>query len=254
MIKLELTHEYNSWVKVLVDWYMFDESFWNKAKIDDILKLIDFSDEKNRKTIWINAKGHSNVVEIINAKNINTRVKMLNKWIDWVVIKNLDRYKDKISVILPVADCAAITFSNQKWYNIWIIHAWWEWISKDIIWNLINKLKIVNTEWLDELQFYIWPMAWKWFEFWKKDYFKSFYNLFDKWNSYWLSPHNYFEEISTDKWYLNLRKMILDIFILNWIKKDQIIFSDIETNSPNNNWPSYRENWTDKRIWIFLEN
>ena len=254
MTKLNFSHKFNSGVSVSVNWDTFKQSFWKRTKTDDIIDLINISEERNKKVIWINATWHSNNIKTINSKKINLKVNILEKNIDWVIITNLDKYKDKISIVLWVADCAPIAFSDWIGNTIWLLHAGWEWISNDIIWNLINNLKTINSENINEYNFYIWPMAWEKFEFWKKEYFKNFMSFFDKWNSYWLAPDDYFEEISEEKWYINLKSMILDIFLKNWINQKQIIFSDIETNSPNNNWPSYRENWTDKRIWIFLEN
>jgi hypothetical protein len=47
--------------------------------------------------------------------------------------------------------------------------------------------------------------------------------------------------------------MIFDILNTK-IPHRNIIFSEIETNSPKNLWPSYRENKTTKRILVSLEN
>ena len=196
MSKLEFSHKFDSWILIWINWNTFEQSFWNRTKTDDILDIIDISDLRNKKVIWINATWHSNNIKTINSKKINLRVNLLEKNTDWVIITNLDKYKDKISVVLWVADCAPITFSDKEWDTIWILHAWWEGISNDIIWNLINNLKNINKENINEYSFYIWPMAWKNFEFWKKDYFKNFVHFFDKWKSYWLEPSNYFEEIS----------------------------------------------------------
>jgi copper oxidase (laccase) domain-containing protein len=250
MSELEEKHLFKSWVLVSVDWNRFEQSFWNEAKTKYVLDLIDILNNKTRKIIWINGTEHSNKIVSVNAKNINNKTRLLKKLIDWVIITNLNQYKDKISLILWVADCASISFSSSDWNTMWLVHAWWRGAWKDIVWNIIEKLmQFENT--LEDYEFYIWPMAWENFEFPEDQYFDKFQSLCDKYN---LKSWEYFTPTTKWKWNLDLRALINDILLVKWINHRNITFSDIETNSPDNNWPSYRENNTPKRIWVFLEN
>lgn len=251
MSVLDYTYKLKENVLVWVNWDIFEHSFRNETKTLDMLDLVDIALTKVHKVIWINWSQWTWNIKTIDSSEILEQAKLLPWGIDWLIIRNLENFNKNISIILWVADCWAISFSDKTWDTIWLIHAWYSWVWDNIIGNIFKQLEDVKD--FSEYSFYIWPMMGKNFELEKKFYFKIFHKLFDKWNSYWLNPDDYFEETSEQKGNLNLRKMILDIFIKHWIKKEQVVFSEIETNSPDNPWPSYRLNRTDKRIWIFLD-
>lgn len=236
MTKLDYTYFFESGIKLSVNWELFEQSFWYREETKDILELYYIWEERNSKTIWINWTSHSSKVVSLNAKNLKERATLIKKGIDWVVITNVDEIKEKISLILWVADCAPIVVSDKKGSTMALVHAWYAWTGKDIIWNLIKNLEKTNIS-LEDFEFYIWPMLWKNFEFSEKKYFEVFQKLCDK---YWLHSWSYFIPTEQWKWYLDLRDLILDLLIENWIKHNQIKFSKIETNSPNNPWPSFR--------------
>lgn len=281
---LDFDYKFSSWINVWVNWNIFEQSFWNREETLDILDLVHIANYKLRKVIWINWTAHSSDVKIINLLNHKNEVTLLDKWIDSVILTNVYDCKYKISLILWVADCAPISFSNKFWTTIWLAHAWYKWTSLDIIWNTIKELKKL-WENISELEFFIWPMAWENFEFDREFYIKLFIDLSEK---YEFNLDDYFYNIDfwNNKWYLDLRWIIKYVLLKNWLKNENIIFSDIETNNPNNHWPSYRlytilnsinkkiESWEkltklenelfdswnkeifqkDKRISVFLEN
>lgn len=292
MAYLDYTHKFSSWIEVWVNWEIFEQSFWNRDITEDLLDLTHIAYQKVRKIIWIDWTWASWNSKIFDIKEFDKEYSLLEKWLDSVIITNLKETQEKISLILWVADCWAIAISDKSWNTIWLAHAWYAWVAKDIIWNTIENLCKINSN-LEEFSFYVAPMIWKKFEFEEWKYFEIFEDLAKK---YKLNLREYFNPIllplskiekdSTPKWYLDLRKIIIRIFELNWICEKQIIFSEVETNNPNNSWPSYRlytiynsmkqkiEKWEkltileqelldsensdffakDKRIWVFVEN
>lgn len=227
--------------------------FWSKEDIikSNLNQIIEKSKNNNNIVIWIDAKLWTENIKLIELKK-NSESKILEKWIDWVIVKWLSHSTKKISLILRVADCWWICFTDKKEDIFWLIHAWYTWTAWDIIWNIFKKLDdIKDFSWY---KFYIPPMMGKNFELDKNFYKKIFKNLFERYNfKYKDYIFNEYKKDLVEKVELNLRKIILDIFIKNWIKKEQIIFSKIETNSLENNWPSYRLYRNKDRIVIFLE-
>lgn len=255
MKNLDYTHNFKSWISVWINWDIFEQSFWNREKTEDMLDLIDIANNKVRKVIWINWTDHSNKIRIIDWNKILEEALLLEKWIDWVIITNLNEIKDKISLILWVADCASIAISNKKGDTIWLVHAWWQWTSKDIIWNLIDSLEKIDE--LSNYEFYIWPMIGHNYEFSENDYFNNFQELCDK---YFIHSWKYFIPTTNKNWYLDLKDLIFDLLISREISSSNITFSWIETNSPDNLWPSYRLHTKYKNIvnqlkskWIDLD-
>jgi len=251
MQELKLKHNFWNWIETKVDWNFFEYSFWNKEKTLDKLELIQLAKEKTAKVIWINATAHSNKVITVNAQNIKNQTRLLKAWIDWIIVTNLDKINDKIALILWVADCWAISVVSENWETIWLIHAGHKGTADDIIWNLINKLENIENWKLEKYKIYIAPMAWDNFEFDEELYFQNFQNLCD---NYKLHSWKYFIPTTNWKWNLDLKSLINDLLIKNWIKSNNIYFEPIDTNSPDNSWPSYRENRTTKRILVSLEN
>lgn len=249
MGKLIINHDFWNWIITKVNWNFFEYSFWNKEETLDKLELIQLAKEKAAKVIWINATAHSNKIITVNAQNIKNKTRLLKAWIDWVILTNLDQINDKVALILWVADCWAISIVSEKWDIAWLIHAGHKWTANDIIWNLINQLEKINWS-IETFKVYIAPMAWKNFEFEEDLYFKNFQKICDK---YWLDSWKYFQPTTKWKWNLDLKNMIFDI-LNSKIPHENIIFSEIETNSPNNSWPSYRQNKTNRRILVSLEN
>ncbi len=252
----KLDYNYNFWnnIKVGVNWDIFEYSFANKTQTLDMLDLVNFALQKVNKVIWINWSQHSNIIKTIDTNDFpKDSPILLEWWIDWLIIKSLNSTKEKISIILWVADCWAINFTDKTWNNIGLVHAWYVWTAKWIVWNIFKQLENINN--FSEYKFYIAPMAWKNFEL-NKDFFEKLYkNLFNEYN--FKFKDYIFKEYKKDwikKIHINLRKIINDILIHHWVKQENIVFSEIETNSKNNPWPSYRLNKTNKRIWVFLEN
>lgn len=248
-MSLKLEYNFQNWINTKVDWNFFEYSFWNKEETLDKLELLQLSEKNKSKVIWINATKHSNKVITVDAKNIKNKTRLLKEWIDWVIVTNIEETKDKISLILWVADCAAISIVSQSWNTMWLIHAWHKWTSNDIIWNLINQIGNIEDWKLEEYEIYIAPMAWDNFEFDENLYFQNFQTLCD---NYKLHSWKYFIPTSNWKWNLDLKSLINDLLIKNWISSKNIYFEPIDTNSTDNNWPSYRQTWTTKRILVSL--
>lgn len=253
MSNLDYTYKLNKDISVWIYGDIFEYSFKNKTKTLDMLDLVDLALQKIHKIIWINWSEWSSKIKTINSKDISEQAKLLEWWIDWLIIRDLNKFNKKISIVLWVADCWAISFTNEKWDIIWLIHAWYNWAAWDIIWNIFKELTDIKD--FSKYKFYIWPMMWENFELDEKFYKQLFKDLFCKYN---FNYNNYIYKKYIKDWenkiHLNLRKIILDVFIKNWIYKNQIEFSEIVTNSKENKWPSFRENRTNKRIWVFLEN
>ncbi len=249
MEELILEHDFWNGIKTKVDWNFFEYSFWNKDKILDKLELIQLSQEKAAKVIWINATHHSNKVICVNAENIHNKTRLLRWGIDGVLIKNMDKTKDKVALILWVADCWAISIVSPNWDKIALLHAGHKGTANDIIWNLFKKLEKLEEN-LNNYKVYVAPMTWKNFEYEEELYFQNFQKVCNK---YWLNSKKYFQTTTNWKWYLDLKSLIFDILATK-INPENIAFAEIDTNSPENSWPSYRQNKTTKRILVSLEN
>jgi copper oxidase (laccase) domain-containing protein len=91
-------------------------------------------------------------------------------------------------------------------------------------------------------------MAWDNFEYEEELYFKNFQKLCD---TYWLNSWKFFKPTTKWKWYLDLKNLIYNILTTK-IPAGNIVFSEIDTNSPDNSWPSYRLDKTTKRILVML--
>ena len=150
--------------------------------------------------------------------------------------------KESIWVAGFVWDCAAIVANYQN-EIIWILHVWWKGASKDVIGKFIKELIIEIGDWgswkeLEKVKFFISPMAGNKYEFSVKDFIKHFNPILEK---YWIPANKIFKQISDDKWYLFLRKVIKILFEKNWINPEkQLYFHPDDTTDPNNNRPSYR--------------
>jgi len=249
MENLILNHDFWNWIKTKVNWNFFEYSFWNKEETLDKLELIELSKEKAAKVIWINATAHSNKVITVNAENIKNKTRLLKAWIDWVILTNLYKINDKVALILWVADCWAISMVSKSWETIWLVHAWHKGTANDIVWNLMESLEKISWN-LEEYKVYVAPMAWENFEYEEELYFKNFQKLCDK---YLLNSWDYFQPTEKWKWNLDLKSLIFDILNTK-IPHENIVFSEIDTNSPENSWPSYRQNKTTRRILVSLEN
>jgi copper oxidase (laccase) domain-containing protein len=249
MENLKLEHNFWNWIITKVDWTFFEYSFWNKQETLDKLELLEIANEKKSKVIWINATAHSNKVIQVDGLNIHNKTRLLKAWIDWVLVTNIDKIKDKIALILWVADCWAISIVSESWDKIALLHAWHKWTSQDIIWNLFEKLENLWED-LTKYKVYVAPMAWDNFEYEEELYFKNFQKLCDKYRLY---SWKYFSPTKKWKWNLDLKNLIFDILTTK-IPTENIVFSEIDTNSPNNSWPSYRQTKTTRRILVSLEN
>jgi copper oxidase (laccase) domain-containing protein len=247
MEKLKLEYDFWNWIETKVDWDYFEYSFWNKEEALDKLELQELSKENNAKVIWINATAHSNKVIQVNALNIHNKTRLLKAWIDWVLVTNIDQIKDKIALILWVADCWAISMVSESWDKIALLHAWHKGTSQDIIWNLFEKLENLWED-LAKYSVYVAPMAWDNFEYEEELYFKNFQKLCD---TYGLNSWDFFKPTTKWKWYLDLKNLIYNILTTK-IPAENIVFSEIDTNSPDNSWPSYRLDKTTKRILVML--
>lgn len=230
MTNLHLKYKFNSWILVTVDWEIFKKFDLQDRKIS----LQYLSDISEKIFIWINWRAHSINIEVFDAKNKNTSI-VLQEWTDWVILNNIKESNKYFSIALFIADCAAVSFSNKKWDIIWVVHSGWKWTSSWILWKLITSLQEIDD--IQNFDFYILPMAWSNFEFSKKDYYHYFDDLSKKYN---FDLERYFMEITDEKWYLDLRWIMQEVFSKHWLSKEKIHFSEIETNSESNNWPSYR--------------
>lgn len=197
----------------------------------------------------------SSNIHILNESDYDFQNHLLKPWIDWVISST----KQKVQLILPVADCTAISAFNKSWEIHWLFHAWTKSVAwKDDLWmiyNMISSLKYSSkTDNLDDFKFYISPMLGLNFEL-ERDYVDDlFKNIFEVFN---LKSDKYYNTHKTDnsKIYLDLKTMIIDIMVINWIKKNNI-FNKWNwrkwvwnvTNSPYSNFPSFRLHTIAKKL------
>ncbi len=160
-----------------------------------------------------------------------------------IVIKNNLLY-EKIAVWWFVGDCAAIIMKYKN-EMIWILHAGWPWTTKWVVSHYINLLKEIlwdngSQKSLNELRFFVSPMAWNDFEL-PTELVKNNFEDFIKRNkvsySHFFKVNNY----KPSHWFLDLRKAIKIEFQNQWIDTvKQIWFHPDNTTDISNGWPSYR--------------
>ena len=191
---------------------------------------------------------HTNEIQVVYSWDVRERELTVWPGKDWVLCINHTR-EENYTIITPLADCWGIAFKNPNNTAFGIIHAWYKWVAKDIVWELVDKIWRTWTH-ESEFEFELSPMLWKKYEFNTSYYLETFSTLFKKYN---LNPDHYFERVDDEKWYLDLKKIILDVFKKNKIKKSQIKVSNIETNNPKNNYASHRLEtiaWSiKKKVW-----
>lgn len=222
----KITVECISWWRILTrdtDW----ELLWDNKVIDDF--------KRNAHLIILDGKEHTSEIEVVYSWDVKERQLIVWPGKDGVLCINHTR-DENYTIITPLADCWGIAFKNPNNTAFGMVHAWYKWVAKDIIWELVDKIWRTWTH-ESQFEFELSPMLWKRYEFKTSHYLETFRNLFEK---YELNSNDYFEEIDAEKWYLNLKKIILDVFKKNKIKRSQIKISNIETNNPKNNYASNR--------------
>lgn len=263
-------------IKIWLDPIFSNKSFSNRC---DTLKLLrEFWKEKDTNIIWIDWSEFSTKIKKLDANQAIWTI-LEKAWIDWVIFEWIKDTTNKVWILLWVADCAWIVWTTKDWNNIFNIHGWYKWIlwKKDwwiwIIAQLIEEIRKDNYK-QEDLILNISPMAWSDFELWR-DFIEEMFNEFKETQlseskSFKFDFNNYFENTYIlnweQKWEFNLRKLILDIFDIYWIKNYS--FTNIDTNSNNNLFSSYRlytqsknknnnNFWAqviDSRMWVYISN
>jgi hypothetical protein len=239
----------HNWISSCWDWIHFQWSFEEYKKSNK--KIIEWYESLIQwKIITLNPNEQhpKKRIEIYNWEEILDQPLIFPRTqTSWVILRNLDEVKTKVGIALLVSDCAWISFSNLDATTIWIIKSWIMWTKKDIIWNLIYQLISLDPNCsLSDFEFHVSPMMWRKYEYSYSKYIELFGELFEE---YGLRAEKYFIKNNWDLWYLNLRSIILDVFARNNINPSKIKFSNIETNSPNNPWPSFRLHNIYRNIW-----
>jgi hypothetical protein len=231
--------------------------------------------------LWANFGKPSQRLEIINCWNQNqvyffmhllasvSNQVVHNIWYtDTLIVENPFNYLpdtvNSIAIGWAVADCAAIC-SNWKNKIIWISHVWRKGIKNQIIEQLIDYYKFsVWENWLNEIKFFISPMAWKNYEFEEKSLIDKLGKIFQKYNIDHIKDEIFIRYANNPKkWTFYMRKLIKRIFLEHQIEPSQIYFHPDDTTDINNVWPSYRlhslwKKWHlpgspiyNSRMWVF---
>jgi len=213
---------------------------WDDSELYIIQEAIeDFQNLWN--TILIDWGQHTNKIELLDAEDIIDKFQIIWPGKDGMIITGI--VNQDIILMVPLADCGWIGFKHNSWISLWLIHAWYKWVYSDIIWNFIEQIEKIDS--LENFSFFMAPMIWKKYEFWKEDYELNFKAILVQYN---LKAESYFQEINKTHGYLNLKKLILDILKRHGVDTSQIYVSKPETNNPKNNYASHRLHTLAKRI------
>ena len=184
--------------------------------------------------VFVDGRDHTNNIKTLKYSPWEEGFKLIPPWTDGCILYDIPSEKHA-SLSVPLADCWWIWFHNASKSLIWIVHAWHLWASRDIVWEIFTKLE--SLEEIKNMTFYLAPMVWKNYEFSLSDYQKNFSEIFKK---YWFDTNNYFISINSEKWYLNLKQIIIDILLYHWVKKENVQDLEIETNDIRNWYASHR--------------
>ena len=184
--------------------------------------------------VFVDGRDHTNNLKTLRYISWCDNFKLIPPWTDGCIIYDIPS-DQHISLAVPLADCWWIWFHNASWSLIWLAHAWHLWTSKNIVWEIFTKLK--DLEAIHNITFYLAPMVWKDYEFSLSDYQDNFWEVLKE---YWFDANTYFTNISLDKWYLNLKQMIIDMLFYHWVKRENLQDSAIETNDIKNWYASHR--------------
>lgn len=208
----------------------------------DTIKILEEIQKNTEQIICIDWSAFSTNIESFDDKNIKNADILLQAWIDWII----HSWKKNVKLILPVADCAAISVIHKSGKIHWLFHGWYKWVAWNIgdLWiiiNIINNLRETsNSNSLKDFDFYISPMMWLDFELPKEYVNTLFCYLFKEYNLdslKYLKKHKY----NSEKIYLNLKQLIKDLLKIEWVNlRKQVSFSRKITNSKNSHLPSYR--------------
>lgn len=203
-------------------------------------------------------KFSSNVLNIDASSYDIWDLDFLEQGIDWVIMtwlndidKNRYESKNAVWIILWVADCAPIVWSNDDWSVMFNIHWWYKWVlwnweesNPGIIYSLISQLE---SQWINPnhiSKIHLWPMAWNNFEL-PLDYYESLIRYISKEYKI-IDFKEYFtlnwsiNEKNQKLWHLNLKWLVDVLLRYHWVSMYNIEDSWISTTDKNNNWPSYR--------------
>ena len=196
--------------------------------------------------VFVDGRDHTNSIKTLKYSSWEESFRLISPWTDGCIIYDIPSKKD-ISLAVPLADCWWIWFHNTSWDLIWIAHAWHLWTSRDIVWEIFTQLP--DWEEIKNMTFYLAPMVWKDYEFSLSDYQNNFSEVFKK---YSFNPSKYFTRINPEKWYLNLKQMIMDTLLYHWVERKDIEASEIGTNDIKNWYASHRMytiTWDKKFEW-----
>lgn len=190
---------------------------------------------------------------IINKKNLENFLKALgiskNKVIfpnqihssKVLIVDDIDRNKDRndgdglitktknLFLAIVTADCLPIVFYEKKKKIIAVAHAGYKGIYKGVIKDAIDKFIKIGGD-IKEIQIAVGPSIGECcydVSIERKEMFEEKFG-------------NGFIESKGDKYYLNLKKIALSLFIFEGIKKDNIEISKICTKCSNDRFFSYR--------------
>lgn len=209
---------------------------------DAIMRLLEAdSQEKDAVIYWIDWAQHSICIELHSAIHMPVdKTCLARRWMDGLILDDLDKIKKKVGITLLTADCAPIsvvTKDGVRWSKIWgLTHAGHMGVAKWIVTNLVELLK--SKLGISSYKFHIWPMAWADYEFGISDYYDKFKNILAE---YSLQARDYFSQINwLTIWYFDLRKLIIDILVAEWVKKEDIHVMRMDTTDKHSPTYSFR--------------
>ncbi len=125
------------------------------------------------------------------------------------------------------SDCLPILFSDEELWVVWVIHAGWKWLQKNIIIKTFKKLLEIYGSNIQDVKVFIWPaISQKNYEVGEEfsKIFEAKYLLSTKW----------------DKYLFDTKSLARDQCLESWISQENIEISDICTYEDKENFHSYR--------------
>ncbi len=194
-------------------YYVWDDKVFAEQNKTKLVEKIWFPEEK---IIFPNQR-HTDLVAVITQESI------------WKEIEAdaMITHQSWIVLWILTADCVPLIFSDHQSWTIWVIHAGWKWLQKNIIWKTFKKLEQEFDSKMEDIQISIWPaICQNCYEIWE-EVAKNFQDKY-------LLPG---EET---KYYLDIKAVAQDQCIALWISPENLELSKICTYKAKQELHSYR--------------
>ena len=201
---------------------------------------------------WLDVSGHTPKIisEIPTINEVQSPKRVIPCWTDGYIFHHLNNAPYQIALLLHTADCAPITFTSTDGNMLGIIHAW----RKGLVWGIIANLATeIQKLWYkpEEITFWIWPMAWDGFEFWKVDFEAKIQPFIEKYQI--TKSINLQSREEDNKVTFDMKLLLKNVLISQGFIESSINFSPRNTLDTNETLPSWRKGNTERITTIIYK-